>query len=84
MKHYKLTEESKTVHGNNKGKQIMKHEISTYILIGIGAIIILAPQYDGWRILGDRFATWKNDGYLASEAREAVELLNSVSARKMK
>ena len=58
--------------------------IDRKILLGILVVVIISPQYDGYKALGDRFATWKNDGYPAEEARCAVALTNSVSARKMK
>lgn len=57
--------------------------IERKILIALLVVLLIAPQYDGWRILGDRFATWKNDGMLASEARCAVLLSGQTSARKI-
>jgi len=62
----------------------MKHEFSTYTLIAITVATLLIPQYHGWGAILDDIATWRNNGYPASEAREAVKLTNSVSARKIK
>lgn len=54
------------------------------ILIGLVAVLLLAPQYDGWGGLTDRLATYKNNGYPASEARCAVLLTGQASAKEIK
>lgn len=63
----------------------MTHKISTYILAGLLGIILLAPQYDGWKGLTDRFATWKNGGLDVAEAQffERCNMIKSIGETKI-